>query len=265
MGWFSSVTSVFTKVVNAVGSFFGQAFNILKEFIHRLIGLGDYFLSLLGIMPMKKIRVTVVILRNQNGPLAEEARVRARVKEVSNKIFETEAKIEIVAPMAGLVVIEPGIAPSYALEVGCGTEAWGEEFGDAGAYFRDRLAWSFAGTFLGYGEPVTAFVVLSIEPGGGCSLGPLTNYVTVEKVTETIPGQQPTGDDVSVPDTVVDTIRLRTLAHEIAHACGLWHPFWFWSGDVNNLMTKSGDGGVGTELSRWQRAIFRTSRHVTYL
>ncbi len=261
MGWFSSVTSVFTKVVNAVGSAVGQAFNILKEFIRRLIGLGNFFLSLLGHMPMKKIRVTVVILRNQNGPLAEETRVRARVEEVS-QIFETEAKIEIVAPRAGLVVTEPGRAPTYALEVSCGAGAWGEEFGDAGAYFRDRLASSLLGTLFGVGQPVTAFVVLSIEPLGGCSLGPLTNYVTVEKVTERIPGQQTTGDDVSVPDTDVDTIRLRTLAHEIAHACGLWHP---WSDDVNNLMTKSSDGGVGTELSRWQRAIFRASRHVTYL
>ena len=78
---------------------------------------------------MKKIRVTVLILQNQNGPLAEEARVRARFEEVSRKIFETEAKIEIVAPRAGLVVIEPGIAPSYALEVSCNAGAWGETFG----------------------------------------------------------------------------------------------------------------------------------------
>lgn len=148
MGWFSSVTSGFKKVRNFVVSLGTQAINIVKEFVHRFFGLGDFILSLLGIMPMKKIRVTVVILRDHNGPLAVEASVRARVERVS-KIFQTEAKTKIVAPRAGLVVTEPGIAPSDALEVSCGTDAWGEELGDAGAYFRDRLAWSLAGSVFG--------------------------------------------------------------------------------------------------------------------
>ena len=163
---------------------------------------------------------------------------------------------------------EPGIAPSYALGVSC-TEAWGswgEDFRAAGAYFRNRLARSIAGFFFGYGQPVTAFVVRSIDasssdPNDGCSNGPLSNYVTVVAVREAICGQYSAEDDVSVLSYWVDSINLRILAHETAHACGLvWHTSGF-----DNLMTQDSEGGVGTELSRFHRVIFRSSRHVTYL
>jgi predicted Zn-dependent protease len=71
----------------------------------------------------------------------------------------------------------------------------------------------------------------------GCSLGPLTDYVTVafkESIT-------------------------RTLAHELGHACNLWH-----YDDPDNLMTPGRSGGVGYSLSRVQKALVRMSRHVTY-
>ena len=57
-------------VAKAVAGLISQTVNIITEAFHRLFGLGDFFLSLLGIMPMKKIRVTVVILRDDNWPLA---------------------------------------------------------------------------------------------------------------------------------------------------------------------------------------------------
>jgi hypothetical protein len=39
---------------------------------------------------------------------------------------------------------------------------------------------SFASNLSGIFYPVTAFVVLDIDHASGCSLGPLTDYVTLD-------------------------------------------------------------------------------------
>ena len=80
-----------------------------------------------------------------------------------------------------------------------------------------------------------AVAVKSVEGGklAGCSLGPLTDYVTVR-------ADQPV-----------------CLAHELGHACSLLH-----TQAAANLMNPT-CGGV--HLSRWQVAVLRASRHVTYL
>lgn len=47
------------------------------------------------------------------------------------------------------------------------------------------------------------------------------------------------------------------LAHEVSHACGLWH-----AGDQTNLANHICGG---TKLKGWQVEIVRNSRHVTFL
>jgi hypothetical protein len=108
--------------------------------------------------------------------------------------------------------------------------------GQAGAFFRSLRATTTLGSLTGYGAPLTVFVVRSISTHNGCSLGVAADYVTVD----------------------AKTLRhgRRVLAHEVAHACGLWH-----SRRPNNLMIPV---GPGEELAKWQAAILRTSRHVTY-
>jgi hypothetical protein len=78
--------------------------------------------------------------------------------------------------------------------------------------------------------------VKDISLKGGCSLGPLTDYVTQEART-------------------IGSNRL--MAHEVAHACGLWH-----SEEKPNLMYPR---RPGEEIATWQAAVLRNSRHVTYL
>jgi hypothetical protein len=46
------------------------------------------------------------------------------------------------------------------------------------------------------------------------------------------------------------------MAHEIGHACSLWHV-----DDETNLMNPD---DADTQLSRFQVALLRTSRHVSY-
>jgi hypothetical protein len=77
---------------------------------------------------------------------------------------------------------------------------------------------------------------LDIDHASGCSLGPLTDYVTLD------------------PDGAKNA---STLTHEIAHACGLWH-----QQAKPNLLWRTYNRG--DEVKWWQKNIFRSSRHITY-
>ena len=214
-----------------------QSGNVVKETVNRLPAALDFLGNLAGVRPFKQLRAQVVILRDEGGrPLATEAEILPSLAEAS-RIFTQEANVR-------LVTLDPAIhtcalpAPAAALDVHCDDGAWREDFDAAGDYFRRYSARTRAGRWLGYGAPVTVFIVRDISNKGGCSLGPLTDYVTLEA-------------------KMLDRARYRLLAHEIAHACGLWH-----SDDRQNLMYPKGPGAT---LRRWQEAILRNSRHVTYL
>jgi len=49
--------------------------------------------------------------------------------------------------------------------------------------------------------------------------------------------------------------------HELGHACGLWHP-WPVVLHTGNLMKHSTPRNITLEL--YQRAIMRSSRHITF-
>ena len=141
-------------------------------------------------------------------------------------------------PAGTLITTVDDPSPASALNVHCDDGAWQEDFGPAGAYFRRHAASTDSGTWLGYGAPVTVYIVRDISNKGGCSLGFLADYVTLEA-------------------TMLPLARHRLLAHEVGHACGLWH-----SKDKENLMYPI---GPGRRLARWQVALLRNSRHVTVL
>jgi len=221
--------------MNAIIGTFLQFANIVKETINRLFGLADFVACLLGFQPFKRLRLRVVILRDENGQeLADITGVSAALAEAT-RVFALSARTRLFAAEP-LVVTLDAPAPFEALNVHCDDGAWQEDFGVTGAYFRKVSARNLVGTLTGYASPVTVFIVQEISGKGGCSLGPLTDYVTQE----------------------ARTLRAnRLMAHEVAHACGLWH-----SKEATNLMYPR---SPAEKLSRWQMAIFRNSRHVTYL
>ena len=226
------------RTIQILSSLAAELANLLKEVLNRALGLVDFVGCLLGWLPPKKLRLRVAVLQDEAGnPLADESVVDLAVAEAT-RVFWQEAHTRIVPVGGQIVVTLDAAAPAAALNVRCGMGAWAEDFGEAGAYFRRRAAYNLSGTLLGYGAPVTAFVVRDIVGKGGCSLGILADHVTVDIPALAGPGP-------------------RVLTHEVAHACGLWH-----SKDGSNLMFPS---GPGDSLSRWQRAILRSSRHVTYL
>jgi hypothetical protein len=140
--------------------------------------------------------------------------------------------VKVLAYSKNQVEIIEEQAPQSALEVACDGS---DLFGDDGDFFAHHLAgWNAIPIALTF--PVTAFIISNIKDTKGCSLGPLTDYVLVDR------------DGVFVPST---------LAHELGHACNLWH-----SGTKSNLMYHPDDRGDGVKW--FQRNLLRSSRHVTY-
>jgi hypothetical protein len=221
----------------ALAAGFGEAVNVLKEAGNRVLGLPDLALTLAGSRRRKKLRLRVVILRDENGkPVATPADVEPAIAEAS-RVLASRLSIEIVSAAEPLVTTLEARAPQTALDSPCAEGSWRADFGPGGAFFRRHVARSTIGSLTGSGAPVTAFVVRDVLGKAGCSLGPLVDYVTIDMGA--LKGRT-----------------LRVLAHELGHACGLPH-----SDEPENLMLPK---SMGEKLAAWQVAVFRSSRHVTY-
>lgn len=248
----------YETVRDAVTGFLSELSNFVLELLNRAVGVVDFILTFFGIMLPKKVRIRIVILRDAHGKalladsslspakLAEDQQDLQDAVDVIRRCFREQLNTRVLAAAGTLIETLAFPAPQAALHVQCGTGAWGEDFGDAGHYFRQH---SVVGRALGYGDPITVFVVDDVEGKVGCSLGPLTNYVVVGKA-----GMRPRK---GAPEP-----RPTTPMHEIGHSCGLWHR-WPEILHTGNLMKSGVPRGIILEL--YQRAIVRDSRHVTFL
>lgn len=207
----------------------------------------DYGLSLAGIKLEKKMRVGVIVL---NAPDRADVVMPANVMEglaFAEGVFADQANVKLI-PIAKTVTLAPGDttpwlryesqpSPATILDVHCNLTAMLEDLWLTGSYYEYYMAtrW-FESNFRrvsGIGAPLIVFVVRGIENFGGCSLGPLSDYVTV------------------LPN------RLICIAHELGHACNLPH-----TEAPNNVMDQANCEQV--RLTAWQVAVLRASRHVSY-
>ena len=215
-----------------------QAASLARAIASRVLAVPDALAAVAGWRPAKKLRVRVVILRDERGaPLVGEDAVEESLAE-ARRVLAREAAVDLVPAGDRLVETLAESAPAAALEHPCSAQGlWRADLGPAGAYFRRRLARG-AGLPLGRGAPITVFVVRDVVGKCGCSLGPLGDYVTIDRGG--LGGRT-----------------RRILAHELGHSCGLRH-----SSRDDNLMRAV---GPGERLTRLQASVLRTSRHVTYL
>ncbi len=218
----------------ALAAGLAEAANVLREAGNRIVGIPEIAGSLAGGRRPKKLRIRVVILRDEEGkPVATPEDVEPSLVE-ARRVLRGTLAIDLLPAADPLARTLDVPAPPSALDSPCAEGSWRADFGDGGAFFRRNLE---PGTVTGSGGPITVFVVRDVLGKAGCSLGPLVDHVTVDR-------------------TALQGKRLRVLAHELGHACGLPH-----SNAVENLMLPK---GMGERLQPWQIAVFRSSRHVTY-
>ena len=219
-----------------LGRLIRQIWDFIIDKVNRIIGIPDLILCVFGINWTKKLRICIIILRDEkNNPTATPESLNGEI-EKSKKIYKEAANVELVVECIH-TVDKP--SPSRNLDVKCGVNGWLEDLWLVGSYF-EWLANTkcFDGTarrLTGWAAPVIVFAVRELKgTTAGCSLGPFSDYVTIE-------GPNPI-----------------CLAHEVGHACGLLH----YNSDKENLMHSTCGG---TKLKKWQRCILRNSRHVTFI
>jgi hypothetical protein len=219
--------------------------------VSQAVGLFDTVAGLIGVRPVKRLSLHVIVLMNEDGSLLADASTIDPCLRHTERIYLDRAEIRVTSLVHN--VAEP--SPSNARYVDSDTGFFGEDATGAGMYFQEMITQLVGDGFAqatGLFAPVVAFVVEGV--GGatttGCSGGPFADYVVVE------------------PQVVNATDN--TLAHEIGHALGLLHDnvlFGESKGDATNLMFWSNPSGNtrGDNLSPFQRGICRGSPHVSYL
>jgi len=247
-----SLRKFFKKVVKTVKKIVRSA----KELANRTIGLLDLIGSLIGIRPHKYFRVKVVILADANGPVAPLATVD-QWWTTAVRVFKDEANVELYSFDSPF----KGSSPVMTTTTGDRTDvfvlpecSFSEMFSDISDWFEDK-ALEIKGGFqqvplagwtadnVGIGEAVVAFVIRDIGGALGCAYPAITFHALIAGAPPNPP----------LP-------RVTTLAHELAHMCGLKDM----SGSRINLMS-SDRGPTDSHLSRTQIAWLRNSRFVTYI
>ncbi len=246
-------------LVRAVSGLVTQLYKTIREFLERInpLSLLDFLGYLIGIRITKKLRLYVVVLSKQTfqdskGGDWRVPELAGRAVEHAKDIFYKQAKVRISAEIIEIF----SDVPEAALNVGCGSLAWSDDLLEAGGYFRRKQSITSYLWLPFVPSSVTVFVVDEVNGSdtSGCSLGIWADYVTVEAG--------------ALVDLKTNRPK-RTLAHEVAHACGLLGHVHSWMGWMNyrvNLMYKGDDRIPPAEsLTRLQEARIRSSPHCSYL
>ena len=227
MGILSSVWHAITGAVRVIGRLIATGWGLF-------VGIFDLFLGFLT-WPPKNLRYQVFVLSDAKGPLIDPAAVQPSI-DFLTKTYKDRFNVKVIPCGKPAVQIIDGPAPSAALDVSCGGGALSGEFGEAGDFFAQHLAgWNALPISVGF--PVSIFIVRGMTgTSDACSIGPLTDYVTM------------------TPSAVRE---LNVMAHETGHSCSLWH-----SGSNSNLMWP--DPSRGNDAKWFQKNLLRSSRHVQY-
>ena len=239
------------KAVHAVGKAVKGALDVIthavKIVIHRILGIPELIGTLIGIKLRKKIKVEAIVLRRNKKPVASLDDVRDAMA-LADTVFREQMNVRVVNRANVVVMLADDEVPADNLSVPCGGKLGLEVFSPVGDWFRSNSAFTGAGSLLGYGAPITVFVIEDVQgPYNGCSPGGFQDWSIMD----------PTAVRKSPTNPVDEEERQLTLAHETLHSCGLLHR------SSHNLMRHASQGRT-RHLTRWQQAVVRSSGHVTY-
>jgi hypothetical protein len=239
-----SLKKAWKKVKNTVKKITRAA----KEFGQRFIKMVEMVICFVGIRPKKYLRLRVHILTDEQGKAAQTEAEVDRWYQEAKRIYLTRANIEVV-PATGssfgsaAIVTEGGGAPDSVMNLGWACTP-GDAFSDEADYFEEHLDLGttqtrlpgWIGNQLGIGEAIHAFVVNTVGTKNGCAFPVIASYCVLQATPKTT-----------------------TLAHEMAHLCGVGPH----SSDATNLMNED-RLDMDSDLGRGQITVIRTSRYVTH-
>ncbi len=257
-----------------IGPLIKMAIGALIFIWSQFVGYIDAGLGLIGVRPRKNLHLHIIILMRDDRTLTVPPdRIDLAVQRAES-IFRNRADVKLHTTVH--TVSTP--SPRNALYVDTGTGLLGEEMTGAGLYYQwtiTEMLWEENFLFaIKIGAPIVAFIVDGVgTTETGCSSGPLADYVCVEGGQLIVPPQSTpvTAPVAAQPAGSTMNNASATLAHELGHACGLLHDNVTdcRNGDSTNLMYCNAfalNGQPrGDNLSPFQRAIVRSSPHVTYL
>lgn len=223
--------------IPVIGGILRMILNWVTEIVWRLVGLIDFFASLVGIRLRKKMYFGVIV--PPITPIASDADIQRQVDAVI-RFYDATCNINMIFTGICHTDIPP---PNRTLTMGCNGEGFADDFGLVGSYFEFTSATcKFTDSFrrvIGLGAEIIIFIVQDVTPTfNGCSFASTHNWVIIEAKPS---------DQAFV------------AAHEIGHACWLPH-----DGDPANLMASITPSTFPT-LTNVQVALVRWSKHCVYI
>lgn len=231
--------TLFVTVVSIVCFWVDFVASWVEIVVTAIAGFLEWLTCMLGLQVRKHLHICVTVLASHDGvPVRPDAEVSQVLREAAD-IIATRMNVRLHVHGRKVVAV-----PESNLDVvACGAS---QLFSGEAIDLTDDATGTF-GDLFGCGEDVVDTVTSLVHN--------VLHVIFIRQIVE--------GDDVGchVPGTdyviIDDQSTGLVLAHEIGHACDLWH-----ISPTNNLMNHF---TVGDDVKGWQRCIFRRARFVYYL
>jgi hypothetical protein len=256
------------QMIPVVGTLIRWLINAITWLVWVVVGLVDVALGVIGVRPEKILRVCTVILRDELGNPVASTENAVAMLQLAADVYKRDANIRLVplrpfhyaTGFAGAETVDASWIQTDSASSGpdvldAPCSAAGEWLLEGSALQFKNSTLCFYGSWrrvLGYGAPVTCFLVRSMPNALGCSLV-ITDYVGVVS-NFNLPPDSP-----------------RTIGHEVGHSSLLWHTCV--DDNIRNTMatgepcepdSATAPSRADPEFEDWQVIIARSSKHATY-
>jgi hypothetical protein len=271
VGWVLSAVAFLVELVFAIpiiGALLRWVWNSVTHIIYIVFSFWDTVFGLIGIRPEKKLRICTIILKDESGDPISNIEFARTLLQLAVDVYKRDANVRIL-PLRPFkystgfdnaetvdeswVIFDNWTSDSDLLDIPCNAGSDWLLTGSGLQFRSSTLCFSSASwrRVLGYGAPITCFIIRSVGGDLGCDLW-VTDYITIQN--QTLPFMSP-----------------RTIGHELGHACNLFHTCV--DNDNQNIMATTGScdptsstnpDRINPRISNLQAIAIRMSKHVTY-